>query len=77
MMVQIAISIRLFLCYRMTDIHFIKELILGDEHEAPAGFVWRGRPGKNFLYDIVANKRNGIDVDKVGVYIYIIANFVQ
>jgi hypothetical protein len=47
------------------DIHFIKELILGDADEAPANFQWRGRWGKSFLYDIVANKRNGIDVDKV------------
>jgi HD superfamily phosphohydrolase len=47
------------------DIHFIKELILGDEKEAPKGFTWVGRgAGKEFLYDIVANKRNGIDVDK-------------
>jgi HD superfamily phosphohydrolase len=46
------------------DIHFIKELILGDEHEAPEGFQWVGRGDKTFLYDIVANKRNGIDVDK-------------
>lgn len=46
------------------DVHFIKELILGDENEAPEGFQWAGRPNKSFLYDIVANKRNGIDVDK-------------
>jgi HD superfamily phosphohydrolase len=46
------------------DIHFIKELMLGDPHEAPNSFVWKGRPGRGFLYDIVANKRNGIDVDK-------------
>jgi len=46
------------------DIHFIKELVLGDEHEAPDGFEWKGRGDKTFLYDIVANKRNGIDVDK-------------
>jgi HD superfamily phosphohydrolase len=46
------------------DIHFIKELILGDAGEAPEGFQWRGRGEKTFLYDIVANKRNGIDVDK-------------
>lgn len=46
------------------DIHFIKELILGDPHEAPIGFQWRGRGQKTFLYDILANKRNGIDVDK-------------
>lgn len=46
------------------DIHFIQELILGDEKEVPKGFVWQGRGEKTFLYDIVANKRNGIDVDK-------------
>lgn len=46
------------------DIHFIKELILGDANEGPAGFEWKGRGNKTFLYDIVANKRNGIDVDK-------------
>ena len=46
------------------DVHFIKELILGDEDESPVGFQWKGRGEKTFLYDIVANKRNGIDVDK-------------
>lgn len=47
------------------DIHFVQELILGDREEAPAEFQWVGRgPEKSFLYDIVANKRNGIDVDK-------------
>ena len=46
------------------DIHFIKELILGDADEAPIDFNWKGRGDKTFLYDIVANKRNGIDVDK-------------
>ena len=43
----------------------MKELILGDEKAAPDGFIWRGRGDKTFLYDIVANKRNGVDVDKV------------
>lgn len=46
------------------DVHFIKELILGDASIAPIGFIWHGRESKTFLYDIVANKRNGIDVDK-------------
>jgi deoxynucleoside triphosphate triphosphohydrolase SAMHD1 len=46
------------------DIHFIKELMLGDKNEGPKDFVWKGRDEKSFLYDIVANKRNGIDVDK-------------
>lgn len=36
----------------------------GDAGEAPEGFVWRGRGKKTFLYDIVANKRNGVDVDR-------------
>lgn len=42
------------------DINFIKDLIQGNvrlsEHKNP--------PEKKFLFDIVANKRNGIDVDK-------------
>lgn len=46
------------------DIHFIKELMLGDISDAPQNFIWKGRGDKTFLYDIVANKRNGIDVDK-------------
>eukprot|EP00928_Gymnodinium_smaydae_P011198 TRINITY_DN14160_c0_g1_i2.p1 TRINITY_DN14160_c0_g1~~TRINITY_DN14160_c0_g1_i2.p1 ORF type:complete len:470 (-),score=70.03 TRINITY_DN14160_c0_g1_i2:187-1596(-) len=46
------------------DIHFVKELIMGGQDEAPTGWQWRGRPGKEFLFEIVANKRNGIDVDK-------------
>jgi hypothetical protein len=36
----------------------------GDAHEAPEGFAWKGRGEKTFLYDIVANKRNGVDVDR-------------
>lgn len=46
------------------DLVFIKELVLGGEDEAPKGWVWQGRPGREFLFEIVANKRNGIDVDK-------------
>lgn len=55
-----------FLKYGLTsvDIHFIQELILGSPEEAPAGFEWKGRGDRSFLFDIVANKRNGIDVDK-------------
>lgn len=48
------------------DICFIKELIAGPP-ESPTEDVWayKGRPiEKSFLYEIVANKRNGIDVDK-------------
>jgi len=46
------------------DVHFIQELVLGGAEDAPQGFEWRGRGAKTFLYDIVANHRNGIDVDK-------------
>lgn len=46
------------------DVHFIKELIYGAKEEVPAGFKWRGRGNKTFLYHIVANKVNSIDVDK-------------
>ncbi|XP_068453889.1 deoxynucleoside triphosphate triphosphohydrolase SAMHD1-like [Clinocottus analis] len=43
------------------DMTFIKEMIKG---LSPDGLPPVGRPDKRFLYDIVANKRNGIDVDK-------------
>jgi hypothetical protein len=49
------------------DVHFVQELILGDAEDAPPGFVWKGRPSKPFLFEIVANKSNGIDTDKVGL----------
>eukprot|EP00038_Savillea_parva_P018122 m.22467 g.22467 ORF g.22467 m.22467 type:complete len:611 (+) comp3989_c0_seq1:145-1977(+) len=51
----------------MQDIGFIQELIAG---ASPADWdaqdtMPRGRPReKSFLFDIVANKRNGVDVDK-------------
>ncbi|XP_053281037.1 deoxynucleoside triphosphate triphosphohydrolase SAMHD1 isoform X1 [Pleuronectes platessa] len=50
------------------DLDFIKEQIAGplDTNGAEAeGWRYKGRQGaKSFLYEIVANKRNGIDVDK-------------
>ena len=49
------------------ELHFMQELILGGpgKGELPQGFEWAGRgPAKQFLYEIVANKRSGIDVDK-------------
>ncbi|KAF3696974.1 Deoxynucleoside triphosphate triphosphohydrolase SAMHD1 [Channa argus] len=50
------------------DLDFIKEQIAGPlETNAVQGKKWpyKGRPeDKSFLYEIVANKRNGIDVDK-------------
>ncbi|XP_064611959.1 deoxynucleoside triphosphate triphosphohydrolase SAMHD1-like [Liolophura sinensis] len=49
------------------DIEFIKELINGLPKQKEGEKDWpclgRGRK-KSFLYEIVANKRNGIDVDK-------------
>ncbi|XP_036606119.1 deoxynucleoside triphosphate triphosphohydrolase SAMHD1 isoform X4 [Trichosurus vulpecula] len=49
------------------DICFIKEQIAGplDSTVENCSWPYKGRPEeKNFLYEIVANKRNGIDVDK-------------
>ncbi|XP_029012663.1 deoxynucleoside triphosphate triphosphohydrolase SAMHD1 [Betta splendens] len=50
------------------DLHFIKEQIAGPlDTDAAEGQKWpyKGRTeNKSFLYEIVANKRNGIDVDK-------------
>lgn len=50
------------------DLDFIKEQIAGPlDTNAAQGKKWpyKGRPeDKSFLYEIVANKRNGIDVDK-------------
>nr|XP_029132376.1 deoxynucleoside triphosphate triphosphohydrolase SAMHD1-like [Labrus bergylta] len=50
------------------DLDFIKEQIAGPQgSEAAKGQKWpyKGRrEEKSFLYEIVANKRNGIDVDK-------------
>jgi len=49
---------------REVDIHFVKELIYGSPRGAPETWLWKGRGEKTFLYEIVCNKRNGIDVDK-------------
>ncbi|XP_021011563.1 deoxynucleoside triphosphate triphosphohydrolase SAMHD1 isoform X2 [Mus caroli] len=49
------------------DITFIKEQIMGPPLTPVKDSLWpyKGRPAtKSFLYEIVANKRNGIDVDK-------------
>ncbi|NXU11443.1 SAMH1 triphosphohydrolase, partial [Pardalotus punctatus] len=49
------------------DMLFIKEQIGGpiDENACANSWPYRGRPKeKSFLYEIVANKKNGIDVDK-------------
>ncbi|XP_022343094.2 deoxynucleoside triphosphate triphosphohydrolase SAMHD1-like isoform X2 [Crassostrea virginica] len=48
-----------------TDKTFIKELIKGRENDQNGEWTYEGRPKeKGFLYDIVANKRCEIDVDK-------------
>lgn len=49
------------------DICFIKEQIIGPLETPVKDSLWpyKGRPKeKSFLYEIVSNKRNGIDVDK-------------
>uniref|UniRef100_A0A8D0B4F8 Deoxynucleoside triphosphate triphosphohydrolase SAMHD1 n=1 Tax=Salvator merianae TaxID=96440 RepID=A0A8D0B4F8_SALMN len=47
------------------DLDFIKEQIAGPLETGDSPGRYRGRPKeKSFLYEIVANKRNGIDVDK-------------
>lgn len=55
--------------YNLTekDVIFIKELIAGTALDTNNTQEWpfKGRePGKRYLYEIVANKRTGIDVDK-------------
>lgn len=74
--VCVSISIYMFLCVRVcacgaendTKTHPLSPVHTcvrtGDAHEAPDGFEWKGRGEKTFLYDIVANKRNGVDVDR-------------
>ncbi|XP_056446307.1 deoxynucleoside triphosphate triphosphohydrolase SAMHD1-like [Gadus chalcogrammus] len=49
------------------DIPFIEELIFGkrtDPSDSTKKLPYEGRPEKPYLYEIVSNKRNGIDVDK-------------
>lgn len=47
------------------DVEFIRELILGPPSDTQTAWPYKGRgEEKSFLYEIVANKRTGIDVDK-------------
>ncbi|XP_062314478.1 deoxynucleoside triphosphate triphosphohydrolase SAMHD1-like isoform X2 [Osmerus eperlanus] len=47
------------------DLDFIKEQIAGPIDKTPGKWPYKGRPvEKSFLYEIIANKRNGVDVDK-------------
>ncbi len=50
---------------------FIKQLVLGSAEEARGipGFNWVStEPSRRYLYDIVANKRNGVDTDKLDYF---------
>ncbi|KAL1281481.1 hypothetical protein QQF64_000284, partial [Cirrhinus molitorella] len=47
------------------DVTFIEELIEREEMPEPDQWTYKGRDeDKSYLYEIVANKQNGIDVDK-------------
>lgn len=47
------------------EIHHVSEMIYGSEDEAPEGWEWRGPiKDKEFLYEVVSNKRTGLDVDR-------------
>lgn len=48
------------------DIAFVKDLIAG----TPKHTAGCDPPEKPFLFEIVANKRNGIDVDKCVLFVY-------
>eukprot|EP00941_MAST-03F_sp_MAST-3F-sp1_P002209 g2209.t1 len=53
--------------YGITDdhIHLVQEIIFGSPADSPTSWNWRGPPaGKEFLFEIVANHRTSIDVDK-------------
>uniref|UniRef100_A0AAX7UG09 HD/PDEase domain-containing protein n=1 Tax=Astatotilapia calliptera TaxID=8154 RepID=A0AAX7UG09_ASTCA len=53
-------------CDNENDLVFIKEMIKGSvKNDPPLNELYKGRNNeKSFLYEIVANKQNGIDVDK-------------
>lgn len=47
------------------EIHLIKEFIAGAKHKCPPGWKWTGVSKElEFLFQIVSNQRNGVDVDK-------------
>ncbi|KAL3064928.1 hypothetical protein OYC64_001041 [Pagothenia borchgrevinki] len=46
------------------DLDFIKEMIKPPEAKDKSSPQYKCHPEKSFLYEIVANERNGIDVDK-------------
>ena len=59
---------------KAAEIHFIQELILGDYEQSigmqpPWDWVGPLETNKKFLFDIVANKRNGIDCDRMDYFV--------
>ena len=52
--------------YELTedDVHFVQGAIFEDRSDAPQLAVAGAAPAKHFLFEIVSNHRNGIDVDK-------------
>ena len=59
---------------KAAEIHFIQELILGDYEQSigmqpPWDWVGPLETKKTFLFDIVANKRNGIDCDRMDYFV--------
>jgi hypothetical protein len=60
------VIVYLLLCHFLSCTFVLQELVFGDVSDAPSDWEWTGVPkDKTFLLEIVANKRNGIDVDKV------------
>jgi HD superfamily phosphohydrolase len=52
-----------------SHLQLVQELILGARDEAPPGWEWHGAPrGKEFLFEVVANKRTSVDVDKLDYF---------
>ena len=51
------------------DLNFVEHLIHGIKPHAPWPENIGRPPAKRFLFDIVANKRNGIDVDKLDYFL--------
>lgn len=50
------------------DMIFIKECILGKPFRSHETFIGRADVNKEFLYDIVSNRHNGLDVDKIDYF---------
>ncbi|XP_055956017.1 deoxynucleoside triphosphate triphosphohydrolase SAMHD1-like isoform X2 [Patella vulgata] len=49
---------------KRAEIEFIKEQIAGPSDKDDKDKAYKFRPNKKYLYEIVANKRNSVDVDK-------------